>query len=86
MDSSESWEPATVILKRSNYQIKTSSNVEAMVISEKYSKELLVKCFFTLKLKTNLTLFFLYICMLQCDKIADKSTVWILNTVCPDKL
>uniref|UniRef100_A0A1J3H980 Uncharacterized protein n=2 Tax=Noccaea caerulescens TaxID=107243 RepID=A0A1J3H980_NOCCA len=43
MDSSESWEPATVILKRSNYQIKTSSNVEAMVISEKYSKELLIK-------------------------------------------
>ncbi|CAH2055197.1 unnamed protein product [Thlaspi arvense] len=42
MDSTESWEPATVILKRSSYQIKTN-NVEAVVISEKYSKELLIK-------------------------------------------
>ncbi|XP_010511964.1 PREDICTED: uncharacterized protein LOC104787842 isoform X4 [Camelina sativa] len=42
MDSSESWEPATVILKRSSYQIKTN-NVEAVVISEKYSKELQIK-------------------------------------------
>ncbi|XP_019092068.1 PREDICTED: uncharacterized protein LOC104744449 isoform X4 [Camelina sativa] len=42
MDSSESWEHATVILKRSSYQIKTN-NVEAVVISEKYSKELQIK-------------------------------------------
>ncbi|XP_023641736.1 uncharacterized protein LOC17893232 isoform X2 [Capsella rubella] len=42
MDSSESWEPATVILKRTSYQIKTN-NVEALVISEKYSKELQIK-------------------------------------------
>ncbi|CAN8269708.1 unnamed protein product [Cochlearia groenlandica] len=42
MDSTESWEPATVVLKRSSYQIKTN-NVEAVVISEKYSKELLIK-------------------------------------------
>lgn len=42
MDSTESWEPASVILKRSSYQIKTN-NGEAVVISEKYSKELLVK-------------------------------------------
>uniref|UniRef100_M4CA53 Uncharacterized protein n=1 Tax=Brassica campestris TaxID=3711 RepID=M4CA53_BRACM len=40
MDSTESWEPASVILKRSSYQIKTN-NGEAIVISEKYSKELL---------------------------------------------
>lgn len=49
MDSSESWEPATVILKRSSYQIKTN-NGEAVVISEKYSKELQVKEFLTLNL------------------------------------
>lgn len=42
MDSTESWEPASVILKRSSYQIKTN-NGEAIVISEKYSKELLIK-------------------------------------------
>lgn len=42
MDSTESWEPATVILKKSSYQIKTN-NGEAVVISEKYSKELLIK-------------------------------------------
>ncbi|CAN6809372.1 unnamed protein product [Brassica oleracea] len=42
MDSTESWEPASVILKRSSYQIKTN-NGEAVVISEKYSKELLIK-------------------------------------------
>ncbi|CAE5965993.1 unnamed protein product [Arabidopsis arenosa] len=40
MDSSESWEPATVILKRSSYQIKTNTTD---VISEKYSKELQIK-------------------------------------------
>ncbi|KAG7575857.1 hypothetical protein ISN45_Aa03g003090 [Arabidopsis thaliana x Arabidopsis arenosa] len=40
MDSSESWEPATVILKRSSYQIKTNTTE---VISEKYSKELQIK-------------------------------------------
>lgn len=47
MDSSESWEPATVILKRSSYQIKTNTTE---VISEKYSKELQVKRFLTLYL------------------------------------
>ncbi|XP_020888720.1 uncharacterized protein LOC9320461 isoform X2 [Arabidopsis lyrata subsp. lyrata] len=40
MDSSESWETATVILKRSSYQIKTNTTE---VISEKYSKELQIK-------------------------------------------
>lgn len=91
MDSSESWEPATVILKRSSYQIKTN-NVEAVVISEKYSKELLVK-------KTPLTLSLsflsiscseskqkLFFFMFHQNKIEDKSTMWILNTVCSDKL
>jgi len=42
MDSSESWEPATVVLKRSSYQIKTNTT-EAVVISEKYSKELQIR-------------------------------------------
>ncbi|XP_010549743.1 PREDICTED: uncharacterized protein LOC104820824 isoform X2 [Tarenaya hassleriana] len=40
MDSSENWEPASLTLKRSNYQI-TKSNTESLVISEKYSKDLL---------------------------------------------
>lgn len=87
MDSSESWEPATVILKRSSYQIKTN-NGEAVVISEKYSKELQVKEFSTLKLRFahylvhNGTQTF----MCSSKQNADKSTVWILNTVCSDKL
>ncbi|WRX23161.1 hypothetical protein QQP08_015648 [Theobroma cacao] len=42
MDSSEKWEPATLTLKRSSYQIKINST-EAVEISEKYSKELSIK-------------------------------------------
>ncbi|KAG4176115.1 hypothetical protein ERO13_A11G222200v2 [Gossypium hirsutum] len=42
MDSSENWEPATLTLRRSSYQIKINST-EAVEISEKYSKELSIK-------------------------------------------
>lgn len=41
MDSSENWEPAALILRRSGYQIKINST-EAVVIAEKFSKELSV--------------------------------------------
>lgn len=40
-DSSDNWEPVTLILKRSSYQIKINST-EAIVITEKFSKELSV--------------------------------------------
>ncbi|KAG8478769.1 hypothetical protein CXB51_028635 [Gossypium anomalum] len=42
MDSSENWEPATLTLRRSSYQIKINST-ESVEISEKYSKELSIK-------------------------------------------
>ncbi|ONI21945.1 hypothetical protein PRUPE_2G098900 [Prunus persica] len=42
MDSSENWEPAALILRRSSYQIKINST-EAVVIAEKFSKELSIK-------------------------------------------
>ncbi|OMO99797.1 hypothetical protein CCACVL1_03628 [Corchorus capsularis] len=42
MDSSENWEPATLILRRSSYQIRINST-EVVEISEKYSKELSIK-------------------------------------------
>ncbi|XP_008232118.1 PREDICTED: uncharacterized protein LOC103331279 isoform X6 [Prunus mume] len=42
MDSSENWEPAALILRRSGYQIKINST-EAVVIAEKFSKELSIK-------------------------------------------
>ncbi|GAV90476.1 LOW QUALITY PROTEIN: hypothetical protein CFOL_v3_33885, partial [Cephalotus follicularis] len=42
LDSSENWEPATLKLKRSSYQIKINST-EAMVTAEKFSKELSIK-------------------------------------------
>ncbi|XVF30616.1 hypothetical protein REPUB_Repub16aG0073800 [Reevesia pubescens] len=42
MDSSENWEPATLNLRRSSYQIKINST-EAVEIAEKYSKELSIK-------------------------------------------
>ncbi|TYI57167.1 hypothetical protein E1A91_D11G260900v1 [Gossypium mustelinum] len=42
VDSSENWEPATLTLRRSSYQIKINST-EAVEISEKYSKELSIK-------------------------------------------
>ncbi|KAL7204030.1 hypothetical protein ACSBR2_017153 [Camellia fascicularis] len=42
MDSSENWEPSTLILKRSNYQIKLNKT-QAVVIAEKFSKDLSIK-------------------------------------------
>lgn len=42
MDSSENWEPATLFLKRSSYQIKINSS-EAVGIQEKFSKDLSIK-------------------------------------------
>ncbi|KAJ4721440.1 Microtubule-associated protein [Melia azedarach] len=42
MDSSENWEPATLTLRRSSYQIKLNST-ETVVIEEKFSKELSIK-------------------------------------------
>ncbi|XWS64970.1 hypothetical protein CRYUN_Cryun05aG0049900 [Craigia yunnanensis] len=42
MDSSKNWEPATLTLRRSSYQIKINST-EAVEIAEKYSKELSIK-------------------------------------------
>ncbi|XAR54255.1 hypothetical protein NMG60_11029305 [Bertholletia excelsa] len=41
-DSSENWEPASLIVKRSSYHIKVS-RTEAVVISEKFSKDLSIK-------------------------------------------
>ncbi|XP_038725447.1 uncharacterized protein LOC120016648 isoform X2 [Tripterygium wilfordii] len=42
MDSSESWEPATLYLRRSSYQININST-EAKVVGENFSKELSIK-------------------------------------------
>ncbi|XP_008796274.2 uncharacterized protein LOC103711776 isoform X2 [Phoenix dactylifera] len=42
MDSSEDWEPTTLTLKRSSYQIKVS-RTEAVVVEEKYSPNLYIK-------------------------------------------
>ncbi|XWS58660.1 hypothetical protein CRYUN_Cryun08bG0053700 [Craigia yunnanensis] len=42
MDSSENWEPATLTLRRSSYQIKINST-ESVEIAEQYSKELSIK-------------------------------------------
>ncbi|KAK9274003.1 hypothetical protein L1049_018817 [Liquidambar formosana] len=42
MDSSENWEPTTLMLSRSSYQIKVS-RTEAVVTKEKFSKELSIK-------------------------------------------
>ncbi|KAI3444881.1 hypothetical protein Pfo_001546 [Paulownia fortunei] len=42
LDSSENWEPATLILRRSSFQVKDEREQDA-VISEKYSKDLLMK-------------------------------------------
>ncbi|KAF7844653.1 uncharacterized protein G2W53_001558 [Senna tora] len=41
MDSSENWEPATLFLRRSAYQIKINDS-ETVVVEEKFSKELSV--------------------------------------------
>ncbi|KAH6772892.1 hypothetical protein C2S51_011296 [Perilla frutescens var. frutescens] len=42
LDSSENWEPATLFLRRSGFQIKDGSKQD-VIISEKYSKELSIK-------------------------------------------
>lgn len=42
MDSSENWEPTTLILRRSGYQIKIN-RTEAVVIAERFSKEFSIK-------------------------------------------
>ncbi|KAK7287279.1 hypothetical protein RIF29_00482 [Crotalaria pallida] len=42
MDSSENWEPATLFLRRSGYQIKINGT-EAVVVAEKFSKDLSIK-------------------------------------------
>lgn len=42
MDSSENWEPATLLLRRSSYQIKINST-ENVAFSEKFSKDLSIK-------------------------------------------
>lgn len=42
MDSSEEWEPATMVLRRSSYQIRINST-DAVLIQEKFSKELSVR-------------------------------------------
>ncbi|KAL5549667.1 hypothetical protein UlMin_004898 [Ulmus minor] len=42
LDSSENWEPTTLNLRRSGYQIKISST-DVVVISEKFSKDLSIK-------------------------------------------
>ncbi|KAF5451922.1 hypothetical protein F2P56_026976 [Juglans regia] len=42
MDTSENWEPTTLSLRRSSYQIKINST-EAVVIAEKFSKDLSIK-------------------------------------------
>lgn len=41
MDSAENWEPATLYLRRSGYQIKINST-DAVVIAEKFSNDLSV--------------------------------------------
>ncbi|EPS73084.1 hypothetical protein M569_01668, partial [Genlisea aurea] len=42
LDSSENWEPASIVLRRSGYQVKVEKKQEPL-ISEKYSKELSIK-------------------------------------------
>ncbi|XP_051147963.1 uncharacterized protein LOC127263067 [Andrographis paniculata] len=42
LDSSENWEPATLSLRRPGFQVKVQSKQD-VVISEKYSKDLLIK-------------------------------------------
>ncbi|KAK4410958.1 hypothetical protein Sango_0168800, partial [Sesamum angolense] len=42
LDSSENWEPATLFMRRSGFQVKVERNQD-VVISEKYSKDLLIK-------------------------------------------
>lgn len=42
MDSSENWEQATLFLRRSGYQIKVNGT-EAIVVAEKFSKDLSIK-------------------------------------------
>ncbi|KAL3815196.1 hypothetical protein ACJIZ3_016464 [Penstemon smallii] len=42
LDSSENWEPATLFLRRSGFQVKVERNQDA-VITEKYTKDLLIK-------------------------------------------
>ncbi|KAJ7969334.1 Carcinoembryonic antigen-related cell adhesion molecule 20 [Quillaja saponaria] len=42
IDSSDDWEPTTLFLRRSGYQIKINST-EAVLITEKISKELSIK-------------------------------------------
>ncbi|KAI4347745.1 hypothetical protein L6164_008528 [Bauhinia variegata] len=42
MDSSENWEPASLFLRRSGYQIKISGT-GSIVVAEKFSKELSIK-------------------------------------------
>ncbi|KAM7508920.1 hypothetical protein LguiA_019373 [Lonicera macranthoides] len=42
MDSSENWEPTTLILRRSSYQVKVN-RTEVLVIEEKFSKDLSIK-------------------------------------------
>ncbi|XP_031255725.1 uncharacterized protein LOC116113702 isoform X2 [Pistacia vera] len=42
MDSSENWEPAILILGRSSYQVRINTT-EAVVIEEKFSKDLSIK-------------------------------------------
>lgn len=41
MDSADNWEPATLFLRRSGYQIKINST-EALVNAEKFSNDLSV--------------------------------------------
>ncbi|KAL0379989.1 UNVERIFIED_CONTAM: hypothetical protein Sangu_0063200 [Sesamum angustifolium] len=42
LDSSENWEPATLFMRRSGFQVKVERNQD-VVISEKYSKDLLIQ-------------------------------------------
>ncbi|KAL5547212.1 hypothetical protein UlMin_006899 [Ulmus minor] len=54
MDSSENWEPATLNLRRSGYQIKIFST-DVVLISEKFSKDLSIKVPFGLSTQFVLT-------------------------------
>ncbi|KAL6569694.1 hypothetical protein OROMI_014208 [Orobanche minor] len=42
LDTSESWEPAALVLRRSGFQVKDETKQD-FIISEKYSKDLLIK-------------------------------------------
>ncbi|KAL6493926.1 hypothetical protein OROGR_031835 [Orobanche gracilis] len=42
LDTSESWEPATLVLRRSGFEVKDETKQD-FIISEKYSKDLLIK-------------------------------------------